>query len=167
MLESVKNGLSLVVCALAAVGYLHAQSERCPILAKLPADLKDSAAAEERLWFELRQCNGEMVVVNAYERQNPTPSLTVKTGYTYPALLSHTFNILVLESLGGSANHITVITFQNGKPSVALERSAGGQVQLRRTEDNVIVTVPPKTYPDPDGKFPKVPNAVYTFRLEY
>ena len=133
----------------------------------MPADLKDSASPLERLWFELRQCNGETVTVDAYERHRKTPSLTVKTQYTYPAFLGHTFNILVLESFGGSANHVTVIMFHEGKPSVVLERSAGGFIQLKRMENAVVVTVPPKTYPGPDGKFLSVPDAVYSFPLEY
>src|ERR1700694_4847710 len=91
-----------------------ARSPRCPVLARLPADLKDSTSEEERLWFELRQCNGETVTVYAYERNRTTPSLKVETGYAYPGLLFHAFNILVLESIGGSANHVTVIIFHDG-----------------------------------------------------
>jgi hypothetical protein len=47
----VKNGWCFLACVLAAAGCLHAQSERCPFLAKLPADLKDYEALEDRPWL--------------------------------------------------------------------------------------------------------------------
>jgi hypothetical protein len=60
-----------------------------------------------------------------------------------------------------------VITFHDGKPSVALRRSAGGPIQVKRLGKAVLVSVPPKTYPGPDGKFPSVPDEQYTFDIEY
>ena len=72
--------------------------------------------------------------MNAYERQKTKPSLTFNTGYIYPSFLAHTFDVLILESFGGSANHVTVITFHKGKPSVALDRSAVG-MQIKRAEN--------------------------------
>jgi hypothetical protein len=38
---------------------------------------------------------------------------------------------------------------------------------VKQYESVVTVTVPVKTYPGPDGKFPSVPDAIYTFALEY
>jgi hypothetical protein len=159
--------LFLALSAMPIRAQVPAPSIQCPVLARLPADLKDSASPEERLWFELRQCNGGAVTVYAYERHKRTPSLTVETGDAYPTFLGHTFNVLVLESPGGSANHVRVITFRDGKPSLELERSAGGPIQLQRQENSLTVKVPPKTYPGPDGKFHSVPDAAYTFALEY
>jgi hypothetical protein len=155
------------LCALPAFAQAPADSVRCPVLARLPGDLKSDASPDERLWFELTQCIGEPVIVRAYERHKKTPSLTVDTEYTYPALLSHTFNILILESFGGTAEHVLVIAFHEGKPSVALRRSAGGQIQLKRQDKAVVLSVPPKTFPGPDGKFPSVPDDTYTFEVEY
>lgn len=79
----------------------------------------------------------------------------------------HIFNVLVLETLGGSADHIFVFTFHNGKPSVALKRSTAGGIQVQRVGEAVVVTVPPKTYPGPDGQFPPTPDARYSFPIEY
>jgi hypothetical protein len=167
ILESVMNCWILPTCVLVASGCLHAQSERCPVLAKLPADLKDYEAPEDRPWFELRQCRGETVVVNAYVKGQSKPALTVQTDYDYPAFLSHTRNVLVLESVGGTAEHVMVIAFQNGRPAVRLKRTAGGPIQVRRGEGAITVSVPPKTYPGADGKFPSVADVVYRFPLEF
>jgi hypothetical protein len=146
---------------------LRDDTARCPVFARLPADLKTDASADERLWFELSQCNGEPMIVKAFEGHKNPASLTVYTGYTYPALLNHIFNILVLESFGGTADHVLVITFHAGKPRIALRRSAGGPIQVKRLEKAVLVSVPPKTYPGPDGKFPSVPDDHYSFDIEY
>lgn len=151
----------------AASAQLREDAARCPIFARLPADLKTDASADERLWFELRQCNGGTMTIRAFERHKNTPSLTVDTEYGYPALLSHTFNVLILESFGGAADHVLVITFHAGKPSIALKRSADGPIQVTRQEKAVLVSVPPKTYPGPDGNFPSVPDEHYSFNIEY
>jgi hypothetical protein len=169
---SVNSWISLVAllsasCAFPALAQVAANSVRCPVLARLPGDLNTDASPDERLWFELSQCNGETVIVHAFERHKKLPSLTVDTAYSYPALLSHTFNILILESFGGTAYHVLVIAFHDGKPSIALRRSAGDHIRLKRDEKAVIISVPPKTYPGPDGKFPSVPDDVYTFEVEY
>ena len=158
--------IAAVIFALSFFGTVYGQTDRCPIMAKIPADLKDSESIQDRLWFELRQCNGESVIVRAYERHKTKPSLTFNTGSGYPSFIAHTFNVLVLESLGGSTDHVAVITFHEGKPSLALDRT-GDNVQVKRTKDEVIVMVTPKTYPGPDGRFPSVPDSVYKFRLEY
>lgn len=150
-----------------ANGQLRKDADRCPVFARLPADLKTDASADERLWFELRQCNGGTMTIRAFERHSNKPSLTVDTNYGYPGLLSHTFNILILESFGGTADHVLVITFHNGKPSIALKRSADGPIQVQRLEKAVLVSVPPKTYPGPDGTFPSVPDDHYSFDIEY
>lgn len=140
---------------------------RCPVFARLPADLKTEAPADERLWFELRQCDGGTLIIGAFERHKNTASLTVDTEYGYPALLTHTFNILILESFGGTADHVLVITFHDGKPAIALRRSANGPIQLERQEKAVLISVPPKTYPGLDGNFPAVPDDHYSFDIEY
>ncbi|HXN50263.1 MAG TPA: hypothetical protein VN893_26675 [Bryobacteraceae bacterium] len=165
--EAVNARMVVFICALiVSCGSLTAQSQRCPIVAKLPADLKDAEAPQERRWFELRQCNGEGLVVSAYERMKQTPSLTFDTGYGYPVQLVHSMNVLVLESIGGSANQVFVFTFHEGKPSVALQRSTAGDVQVQQTGKDVIVTVPVKTYPDASGTSRAVPDAVYRFSRE-
>ena len=106
-------------------------------------------------------------MVSAYERMKQAPSLTFDTGYGYPVQLVHSANVLVLESLGGSANQVLVFAFHEGKPSVALKRSTAGEVQVKLTQKDVIVTVPVKTYPDESGRFRAVPDAVYRFSREY
>jgi hypothetical protein len=138
-----------------------------PVVAKLPADLKDTEPSDLRQWFELRQCNGGTVIVNGYGRHRSGPSLSFDTGYGYLVQLVHILNVLVLESLGGSTNHTFVFTFRDGKPDVALNRSTAGGISVKQNENVVTVTVPVKTYPGPDGKYPSVPDAVYTFAIEY
>ncbi|MBL8292824.1 MAG: hypothetical protein JNN08_13355 [Bryobacterales bacterium] len=152
------------------VSVLHAQSppkwNSCPVVARLPADLKDTEPFDLRQWFELRQCGGGTVLVNGYERHRSAPSLSFDTGHGYPVQLVHILNVLVIESLGGSTNHAFVLSFLNGKPTVALKRSTAGRVTVQRNEKSVTVAVPVKTYPGPNGKFPSVPDTFYTFSLE-
>jgi len=76
-------------------------------------------------------------------------------------------SVLVLQSLGGSADHVYVLVFKAGKASVALKAAMGCQVQVKRTQNALIVVVPPKTLSGPDGKFPKVPSSrIYSFPIE-
>jgi hypothetical protein len=139
----------------------------CPTLARLPGDLKDTEPTENRQWFELRQCPGSSVIVQGYERHHSRPSFSFDTQDGYPIQLVHILNVLVLESAGGSANHLYVFAFQHGKPTLALKRSTAGGVAVRQNEKAVSLAVPVKTYPGPDGKFPTVPDAVYNFPLEH
>jgi len=81
--------------------------------------------------------------------------------------LVHIVNVLVLESLRGSANHLYVFVFQHGKPTLALKRSTAGRVIVKRNEKTVNLAIPVKTFPGPDGKFLSVPDAVYRVPLEY
>lgn len=134
---------------------------------RVPADLKTDAVNEERLWFELRQCNGGTVRLIAYERRSTRPSLTIDTGYGYPSFVAHMFNILVLESFGRSAEHVLVVGFRKGKAAVFLNRSAGGRIQIERSEKALTIAVPPKTFPDDLGRFPNVQAQRYIFDLEY
>lgn len=92
--------------------------------------------------------------------------MTLNTGDGYPLQLVHLLNILVFESLGGSTNHVFVFTFHDGKPSVAVKGSTTGPVQVRQVSEAVSIVVPQKTYPGSDGKFPSVPDKVYSFPLE-
>ena len=139
----------------------------CPVIAKLPADLKTFDRLEDRRWFELRQCIGSTVVVNGYEPHQTRPSLTFDTGDQYPIQLFHILNVLAFESVSGSANHVYVFAFHQGKPSLALNRSTAGGIVVKQTESAVTVKVPVKTYPDADGKSAAVPDASYSFPLEH
>ena len=168
--DDVKPLLLLILITISAVNARSQPAvvnERCPVLMRLPADGRSDAVIEDRLWFELRQCNNETVRITAYERRRRKPALTLDTGYTYPAFIGHTFNILVLESVGGSANHVLVVGFRKGRAAVLLNRSAGGRVQVERTETALKIVVPPKTYPDNQGTFPETQRIPYTFDLEY
>ena len=93
--------------------------------------------------------------------------MTLDTGDGYPLQLVHLLNVLVFESLGGSANHVFVFTFHNGRPSLVVKGSTAGGVQVRQLSDGVSVIVPQKTYPGPNGEFPSVPDKVYQFPLEH
>ena len=157
----------LLVTPFAANAQASPKSDSCPVIAKLPADLKDTEPPDYRLWFELRQCSGGPVMVNGYERHQSKASLTFNTGYGYPVQLVHIVNVLVFESLGGSANHAFVFTFHEGKPSVVLNRSTAGGIVVKQGESSVTLTVPVKTYPRPNGKLPTVPDARYSYPVEY
>lgn len=145
------------------------QWRSCPAMAKLPADGKVDEPPERRLWFELRQCPGESIIVNGYGRRESRPSLSFETGGDYPRQLVHILNVLVFETVGGSSYHVYVFVFHDGKPRLALESSADDATQVKEDEkDNVVVLkFPPKVHPGPDGKFPSVPDKVYKFPVEF
>lgn len=162
--------ITLTIFSLLPFALLCGQSlpkwDSCPVVARLPADLKDTEPSGSRQWFELRQCIGGTVRVNGYERNGSAPSLSFDTGFGYPIQLVHILNVLVFESLGGSTNHTFVFAFRDGKPTVALMRSTAGGVAVKPNEKTVTVTVPVKTYGGVE-KLPSVPDAVYTFSLQY
>jgi len=128
------------------------------VIATLPAELRNSEPLDQRQRFEVRQCNGENIVVTAYERAKAAPSLVFDTGDGYPRLLAHIENVLVFQSLGGASDHVYDFAFRAGKPSVTLRAATKDFIQVRQLENEVIVTVPPITYPGPDGRFPPTPT---------
>jgi hypothetical protein len=86
----------------------------------------------------------------------------------YPRYLAHTFNVLVLQSMGGASDHVYVFAFRNGKPSLALKTATKDEIEVKQSGKSVTVTVPPPTYPGSDVKFPPPPRPKqYTFPLEY
>ncbi len=121
----------------------------------MPAEATESMGQRQR--FELRQCNGENIVLTAYERAKTAPSLVFDTGDAYPRLLAHIENVLVFQSLGGASDHLYVFVFRAGKPSLALRTATKDLIQVRQSKQAVIVSVPPTTYPGPDGKYPPTP----------
>lgn len=112
---------------------------------------------DQRQRFELRQCSGEKIIVRAYERAKATPSLVFDNGDGYPRMVAQVQNVLVVQSMGGSSDHVYVFAFRAGKPSVALRTATKDLIQIRQSNDAVVVSVPPTTYPGPDGRFPPTP----------
>jgi hypothetical protein len=140
---------------------LFAQSgsewQSCPVIAKMPAETQATKPMDQQQRFELRQCHGEKIIVTAYERAKALPSLIFDTGDGYPRLLAHVENLLVLQSVGGASDHVYVFAFRAGKPSVALRTATKDLIQIRQSNDTVVVSVSPTTYPGPDGRFPPTP----------
>ena len=140
--------------------------QSCPVLAKMPTETGAMEAIDRRQRFELRQCKGENIIVTAYERAKTTAALVFDTGDGYPRLLAHVENVLVLQSVGGASDHVYVFVFRAGKPVVALRTATKDLIQVRQSKDRVAVSVPPTTYPGPDGRFPPTPQPKeYTFPL--
>ncbi|MBI2681116.1 MAG: hypothetical protein HYX25_08950 [Candidatus Solibacter usitatus] len=113
----------------------------------MPADLASEAPLNQRQRFELRQCEAGPLIVTAYEKRRPKPSLVFDTGRGYPGYLAHAGSVLVLQIPGGSSDHVYVFMFQSGKPSVALKTATNAYIQAKQLEKTVVVVVPPKTYP--------------------
>lgn len=157
--------LILLICP------LQAQSEpewnKCSAIATLPADLNWAEPLEQRRRFQLRQCNGDPIVVTGFEKGKTEPSLVFDTGEGYPPYLAHTLSVLVFQSTGGASDHVYVFGFRDGKPSMMLQTATKGQIQVRRARRNVTVTVPIPTYPDSDRKAPASARKQYVFPIEY
>ena len=132
--------------------------QSCPVVGKMPADLQNMKPLDQQQRFELRQCLGENIVVTAYEREKAIPSLVFDTGDGYPLMLAHAQTVLVFQSAGGASDHVYVFAFKAGKPSVALRTATKDVIQVIQSKDRVVVSVPPTTYPGPDGKFPPTPK---------
>jgi hypothetical protein len=139
----------------------------CPVIATLPADTDWTEPLESRRRFQLRQCHGDPVLVDCFEKGKATPSLTFNTGDGYPRYLVHSFDVLVLQSMGGSADHVYVLLFNGGKPSLALRTATKGLIQVAQATRTITVIVPPPTYPGPDGDFPPTPKPkTYSFPIQ-
>jgi hypothetical protein len=141
----------------------------------MPAERHAFEQMDQLQRFELRQCNGNGIFVTAYQRAKATPSLVFNTGDGYPLMLAHIENVLILQSAGGSCDHVYVFAFKAGKPSVALQTATKDFIQVRQSYEAVVVSVPPIVYPEPDfsksppvAKFPPTPKAKrYRFAVEH
>ncbi len=117
--------------------------------------------------FEMHRCGSGNIQIHAFEKGAAGPSFVFDTGDDYPAYLVHVSNVLVLQSGGGSCDHVYVFIFVKGKPRLALQSATKDQVQVRRIAgDKVEVEVPVVTYPDHTGKFPPAPIRRYLYPYE-
>jgi hypothetical protein len=139
----------------------------CSVIAKMPADMRWMERLDERQRFELRQCGGDKILVTAYEHAKDTPSLVFETGDGYPSFLAHAENVLVFQSAGGATDHVYVFAFKAGKPALALRTATKELIQVTQSKEGVVVSVPPTTYPGPDGRLPPKPAPKsYSFPIE-
>ena len=164
--------LRTVVLLLLLVGPICAQDKpgwkACPVIATLPADMNWTEPLEQRRRFQLRQCEGHIVVVTGFEKGKTEPSLVFDTGDGYPLFLGHVFNVLVFQSMGGASDHVYIFAFRQGKPYLALKTATKEHIEVKPSGESVSVVVPPTTYPGPDGRFPPPPRPkVYRFPIEY
>jgi hypothetical protein len=152
-------------------GSLYAQDKSdwkaCPVIATFPIkhDTGNDVSAQPR--FELRLCHGESMVVNCFERNKATPSVSFETGYPYPPYLVHASNILAFQSVGGASDHVYVFFFRNGKATEPIRTATKDSMEVVRSEHTLKVIVPPTTYPGSDGKWPpRPPPKLYSFELQ-
>ena len=132
----------------------------------MPTD-SSSDPLDERQRFELRQCNGEKIIVTAYENGQTAPSLVFDTGDIYPRFMAHVFNVLAFQSVGGASDHVYVFVFHKGKPSLALQTSTKDLIQVEQSDKSIAVIVPPIIHPV-QGKWPPTPALKkYTFPVEF
>ncbi len=98
------------------------------------------------------------------------PSLVVDTDGDWITLTIQTGPVLAIQLLGGSSDSIYIFNFRNKEPTlVARDRTAGGVAYSERhldhpVRDFVLISVPPKVYPDGNGALPKV--RPHQYRLE-
>jgi hypothetical protein len=157
----------LLSCGVLLVAQSRSEWQSCPVIAKMPAEMRSMEPLDQRQRFELRQCKGENVIVTAYEHAKTTPSLAFDTGDNYPRLLAHVETILVFQSISGASDHVYVFVFRAGKPSIALQTATKDLIQIRQSNDAVVVSVPPTTYPGPDGRSVATPAPKeYSFPLD-
>ncbi|MBN8733206.1 MAG: hypothetical protein J0L64_21900 [Acidobacteria bacterium] len=164
--------LRTVGLVLPLVGPICAQPnpnwKACPVIATLPADMNWTEPLEERRRFQLRQCEGHIVVVTGFEKGKVEPSLVFDTSDGYPRYLGHVFNVLVFQSMGGASDHGYIFAFRQGKPYLAQKTATKGHIEVKPSEESVTVVVPPTTYPGLDGRFPPPPPPkVYKVPIEY
>jgi hypothetical protein len=147
----------LLLCSVLLTAQSRSEWQSCPVIAKLTTDMRNMEPLNQQQRFELRQCRGENVIVTAYERGKTTPSLVFDTGDGYPRLLAHIQTILTFQSIGGASDHVYVFLFREGKPSVALRAATKDLIQIRQSNDGVVVSVPPTTYSGPDEGLSRTP----------
>jgi hypothetical protein len=132
----------------------------------MPAGPEVRDAPEDRARFELRQCGDGPVEVFAYSKKQTRPALEFNTGDAYVAYLVHAGSVLVLQSSGGSSDHVYVFAFRAGRPIIALQTATKDLIQVKQTGEGLTVTVPPTSYPV-DPRFPpQPPPREYSFSFD-
>ena len=104
----------------------------------------------------------------AFEHRKPSPTLVYDIGELSLVSLSHRFNVLAIQTVGGASDHVFVFIFKTGKPELALKAATKDLIQVRFEASALSVLVPPTIYPGPDGKFPPPPPLKrYRFKVEH
>jgi hypothetical protein len=133
-------------------------------VAVLPAaanqDMVDKAPAQR---FELRSCEGGGLQVLLFEIRSDRPAVAEKIPVVWPRLLFHVFNILVIQTGGGSSGSVYIFRFHNGKAAKVERADTRGAVEVLRNEADYQVTVNVPREPGPGSARS---GRKYTFPIE-
>jgi hypothetical protein len=152
------------------------EAKICPAaLSVHPVDIRQGELPlQQQARFEIRVCNlgdaqyVQRVQLLGFSRKAAQPTLIVDTHSQRVELLIHTGTVLVIQVTGGDSSPVYVAQFQNGKPVLISQEDGVGGVSYSEEHpdkgDYAVITVPQKTFPGPDGEFPKVPP--HRFRLK-
>lgn len=137
------------------------------VLGTYPVDSDIDSPLRQRARFEIRACgNGRNdVQLLGFKAKEDAPSL-IESG-SHIELLIQTGTLLVMQMTAGTSSPTLVAKFQKGNPViVGREDGAGGvtYTEDHQHSDYAIITIPQKTFPDINGKFPKLP--VHRYRLK-
>jgi hypothetical protein len=141
----------------------------CPtVLGIYPVDFKIDDPLNQRPRFEIRACNDGRGTVQllGFKASAGSPSL-VESGSPIE-LLIHTGTLIVVQMTAGSSSPTLVAKFQKGIPVLLGRESAVGSItytEEHKNGDFAIITIPQKTYPDNNGKFPDVPPHRYRLNI--
>lgn len=142
----------------------------CPIRVGLfPTRWSGDFPILERARFEVRACeSGYPIQLLGFRKSERRPSLFIDTQQGAIGLLISVGEILVLQVEAGSSSPTFIARFRKGNPILVSREDGVGGVSYSEehpeTSDYVVISVPQKTFPGPNGEFPNVPP--HRFRLK-
>jgi len=100
-------------------------------------------ALSETPRVEIRRCGeNETLQIAAWQANAPEPSLLVDTTDFTVVQTAARQNVYVIETTGGPRDRIYVVLYQNGKPTLKLQRVTRGTAKITMTRDSLDLVIP-------------------------
>jgi hypothetical protein len=92
---------------------------------------------------ELRRCSeNEALQIAAWQARATEPSLVINTTDFTVVQMAARQNAYVIETTGGPRDRIYVVLYENGKPTLKLQRITRGTAKITMARDSLDVVIP-------------------------
>lgn len=140
------NFLFIAVVQQPAVGQTTPKAERlCPNQISLTTtDFRYKIPLPQMARIELRQCepgSSEVIQIVAWRSGGTSPDLIIETGDFGLVQSVSRANIFFFETGGATRDHIFVIAYKNGLPSLALRKATKGTATVTVTSSSLDLSV--------------------------
>lgn len=156
----------LFVTALSVVAQRDRDETLCPTVVGLyPVDYKRGEPLHRRARFEIRDCADRLGSIQLLGFASNATTPTLVEGGTHVELLIHTGTIIVVQTSAGSSSPTLVAQFQRGKPVLLGNEDGVGGISYAEEGGYAMIVIPQKTFPNAEGRFPKVPPHRYRLKI--